>query len=176
MSRRQRLSEGPPRPPVATVRDIMTADAVTVSPETSVPRIAQLMDSRAISGLPVIDGSRRVVGVVTDADLVSRNTRLEAPEIPEIGDEGEGPRPPVDLKRRLRHKVGALARDVMTAEVITVGVDESIEGLASLLVKNGINMTPVVEGGRLAGVVSRADVIRWMTRDDWPKEQAAGNA
>ncbi len=86
MSRRQRLSEGPPRPPVATVRDIMTADAVTVSPETSVPRIAQLMDSRAISGLPVIDGSRRVVGVVTDADLVSRNTRLEAPEIPEIGD------------------------------------------------------------------------------------------
>jgi CBS domain-containing protein len=149
----------------------MTSDAVTVSPKTSVVRIAQLMDGRAISGVPVVTEKGRVIGIVTDADLVSRNTRVEPPEIPDLLEEGVQVGPPAEFRRRLVHKVGTLAKDVMTEEVLTVGPDEDVETLASILVRNGINMVPVVEAGRLAGVVSRADVIRWMTRADGAKDQ-----
>lgn len=173
MSRKQPLSKVPARPARSTVRDIMSSDPVTVFPQTSVPRIAQLMHGRGISGLPVVSETGRVVGIVTDADLVSRNTRVESPEIPDLLEEGVQVGPPAEFRRRLRPKVGAQARDVMTEEVITVGPDEDVEALATILVKNGINMVPVVEGGRIVGVVSRADVIRWMTREDWPKEKAS---
>lgn len=61
----------------------------------------------------------------------------------------------------------------MTSKVLTVGPDEDVEALAGIMVKDGINMVPVVEKGRLVGVASRADVIRWMTREDRPKARTS---
>ncbi len=156
------------------VRDIMTVEAVTVKADTSVGRIAQLMDGNAISGVPVVDEAARVIGIVTDFDLVVRNTPIDPPAfLPLL--EGRIPLETQDhFERRIRHMVGTEARDIMTEDVLTIGVDEDVETLAKLMVKNGVNLVPVVEGGRLAGVVSRADVIRWMTKDHWPTEGASG--
>lgn len=170
MSPRQRRSEVRKRAKPTTVREIMTQEAVTVAPDASVARIAQLMDGRGISGLPVVDASLKLLGIVTDADLVSRNTRIETPPITAIAEDGSVAELSQDFRVRLRHKVGTQAKDVMTARVLTVGPDEDVEALASIMVKNGINMIPVVEKGRLVGVASRADVIRWMTREEWPMD------
>jgi len=155
------------------VRDIMTVEAVTVKADTSVGRIAQLMDAKAISGVPVVDEASRVIGIVTDFDLVVRNTPIDPPAfLPLL--EGRIPLETQDhFQRRIRHMVGTEARDVMTEDVLTIGADEDVEALAKLMVKNRVNLVPVVEGGRLAGVVSRADVIRWMTKDHWPAEGAS---
>jgi len=172
MNRKQRLTEVRKSAPPTTVREIMTTDAVTVPPDASVVRIAQLMDGRAISGLPVIDASRKLLGIVTDADLVSRNTRIDSPPVTALAEDGSVAELPPDFRDRLRHKVGTRATDVMTERVLTVGPDEDVETLAEIMVKNGINMIPVVEKGRLVGVASRADVIRWMTRDHSWKDQA----
>jgi CBS domain-containing protein len=176
MSRKTPLTEArveTPAAPVTTVREIMTTDVVTASLDTSIARIAQLMDGKAISGLPVVDEAWRVVGIVTDADLIVRNTRIEAPPyLPLL--EGRIPlETPGHFQRRIRHMVGTQARDVMTEEVLTIGPDEDVEALAGIMVKKRIKLVPVVEGGRLVGVVSRSDVIRWMTRDDWPREAPA---
>lgn len=149
------------------VRDIMTEDVISAKASTSVGRIAELMNARGISGVPVVDDAKRVIGIVTDFDLVVRNTPIDPPPfLPLL----EG-RIPLEsqghFERRIRHMVGTEARDLMTEEVITIGADEDVETLARLMVKNKINLVPVVEAGRLAGVVSRADVVRWMTRDHW---------
>lgn len=173
MRRKQRSTEAPRPAPPTTVREIMTTDAVTVPPDATVARIAQLMDGRAISGLPVVDASRKVLGIVTDADLVLRNTRIDMPPITAVAEDGSVAELPPDFRARLRHKVGTKAKDVMTTRVLTAGPDEGVEALAEIMVKNGVNMIPVVEKGRLIGVASRADVIRWMTRDDWPVVRAA---
>jgi CBS domain-containing protein len=111
-----------------------------------------------------------VIGIVTDFDLVVRNTRIDPPPfLPLL--EGRIPlETQSHFNRRIRHMVGTEARDVMTEDVLTIGPDEDVETLAELMVKKRINLVPVIEGGRLAGVVSRADVIRWMTRDHWPAE------
>jgi CBS domain-containing protein len=154
------------------VRDIMTAPVVSATADTSVGRIAELMHEKAISGVPVVNDSNRVIGIVTDFDLVMRITPIDPPHfLPLL----EG-RIPLETKghfeRRIRHQVGAAARDVMTEEVITIGADENIESLAQVMVGNRIDLVPVVENGRLVGVVSRADVIRWMTRDHSPGTDA----
>jgi len=148
------------------VSDIMTADVVVATGQTSVARIAELMDEKAISGMPVVDEGNRVIGIVTDFDLIVRNTRIRPPTFLPLLDGLIPLESPGHFRRRIQHMVGMEAKDVMTQDVVTIGPDEEVEKLAELMVKAGINLLPVVEHGRLVGVVSRSDVVRWMARRD----------
>ena len=148
----------------AIVRDVMTREVFTVSPETSIARVAQLMNEHGVSGLPVIDPDRHVLGIVTDHDLIIRNTKIAPPPfLPLLED-----RIPLEslehFKRRVLRMVGSSVRDVMTTAVKTIGPNEDVDTLAERMIKERLKIVPVVEGARLAGVVTRADVIRWMTK------------
>ena len=153
-------------PPVAKVEDIMTSEVVVVHADASVGRIACLMHEKAISGIPVVDQERRLIGMVTDLDLIVRNTRIEPPAFFPILDGGIPLETPGHFKKRIQHMVGTTARDVMTEQVLTIGPEVPVETLADLMVKRHVNPVPVIEGGRLVGVVARADVIRWMVREE----------
>jgi len=155
-----------PEPPKTCVKHVMTVDVVSVPPTASVARVARLMHERAISGLPVVDLDRRVVGMVTELDLIFLNTRIDAPHFLPVLDGRIPLETPTHFRKRIQHAVGTTARDVMSEDVVTVGPDEDVETLAALMVSAKVNPVPVVENGRLIGVVSRADVIRWMARDD----------
>ena len=163
MNRDMKSAEEPVAQPRTRVREIMTADVIFASKDTSVGRLVELMDGRGISGVPVVDDGQRVIGIVTDLDIIVRHTHIDPPPfLPLL--EGRIPlETPAHFKRRIRHMVGMAACDIMTEDVTTIGPDEEVEALAELMVKKRINLVPVVEDGRLAGVVSRADIIRWMT-------------
>lgn len=138
-------------------RDIMTIDVCTLAPTTSVLEAAQLLVDRRISGAPVVDGAGRVVGIVSEGDLIRRA---------ELGTEKEwsGWREFLMAKRTLAHefirshatKIG----DVMTAPAWTVGENTTLAELAELFEKKNIRRAPVVRDGRLVGIVSRADMVR----------------
>ena len=146
------------------VRDIMTAEVVVANPDTSVNLIARLMAGRDISGVPVVEDGR-VVGIVTELDLIVRNTRLEPPAFFAILDARIPLETPAHFRERLRHMLGTHVRDVMTEKVVTIGPDEALEALAELMVKRRVNPVPVVEDGRLIGIVSRSDIIGMMAHD-----------
>lgn len=146
------------------VRDIMTVEVVVAHPDTSVNVIARLMAGRDISGVPVVEDGR-VLGVVTELDLILRNTRLEPPAFFQILDARIPLETPGHFRERLQHMLGTLAREVMTDKVVTIGPDEDLEALAELMVKRRVNPVPVVEDGRLVGIVGRSDIIRMMARD-----------
>jgi len=147
------------------VRDIMISDVVAVTAEAPVNRIAQLMCERGISGVPVVDEGGRLVGIVTELDLIVRNTRLDPPAFFLLLDGRIPLESPAHFHRRLQHMLGTRAADVMTQAVVSVGPDTEVEDLAALMVKRGVNPVPVVEGGVLAGIVSRADIVRMMARE-----------
>lgn len=147
------------------VRDIMTTEVVTAEPETSVNLVAQLMDRGGLSGVPVVDGAGRLVGIVTEVDLIVRNQRLEPPAFFQLLDGRIPLETPGHYRKHLQHMLGTHARDVMTEKVVSVGPDEEVEALAELMVKKSVNPVPVVENDRLLGIVSRADIIRMMARD-----------
>jgi CBS domain-containing protein len=146
------------------VSEIMTKEVMTVKRDTSVNEVAKLMGAHDISGVPVVDEDNHVIGIITELDLIVRNTRLEMPHFIEVMDWGRIPlERPGHVKERLRHMLGTEAADLMTEKVKTIGPDASVEELAELMVKQRVNPVPVVdETEKLIGIVSRADLVDMM--------------
>ena len=144
------------------VRQIMTTSVVKIQPSTPVSEIARLMVEHQVSGLPVVDPDNRVLGVVTEIDMVARNQRFKLPAFITFLDSIIYLETPGHFRKRLEHMLGASARDIMSEPAVTIAADASIEELAELMVDREINPVPVVEAGRLVGIVSRSDIIRLM--------------
>ncbi len=146
------------------VSEIMTQEVLSVKRDTSVNEVAQVMGAKDISGVPVVDDENHVVGIITELDLIVRNTRLEMPRFIEVMDWGRIPlQRPGHAKEKLRHMLGTQAADIMTEEVVTIGPDAPVEDLAELMVKRRVNPVPVVDAeGQLIGIVSRADIVDMM--------------
>lgn len=138
--------------------DIMTSPVVTANPQTKVRHIAALLLRHGISALPVVERGK-LVGIVSEGDLLHRH---------ELGTEAR-PRGAwrwlrllsvADSSAEYVKSHATRARDIMTAHVVCVAPDTPIAEIASLLEKRGIRRVPVVERGRLAGIVSRSDLVR----------------
>jgi CBS domain-containing protein len=139
------------------VADIMVKDVVTVGPEASVKEVAALMLKRSISGLPVVDGGGRVLGIVSEGDLIRR---------PEIGtDRAKAGWVHLLLSDEARARDfvkshGRKAREVMTQPAICVAADTPLAEVVRLMERHRVKRLPVLDGGKLAGVVTRADLLR----------------
>ncbi len=113
------------------VRDIMTTNVFTVRRDTSVNDIAKLMSERDISGMPVVDDAHHVVGIITELDMIARNTRLEMPAFIQILDLARIPvQTPGQYRSRLRHILGTRAADIMTEDVVTIGPEAEAQASA----------------------------------------------
>jgi len=146
------------------VRDLMTVEVFSVRTDTAVSDIARLMSKDHVSGVPVLGMDGELVGIVTELDLIVRNGRLEMPVFLQIFDAVVPLELPGHLTTRLRHMLGTRAEDVMKRGVHTVTADTDVEELVEVM-KRGVNPVPVLEGGRLAGIVSRSDLVRMMAKD-----------
>ena len=137
-------------------KDVMTSPVATVTPDSPVQEIAKLLIERRISAVPVVDQGERVVGIVSEGDLMRRvenaderhrswwlrllsDTRSEAADY---------------IKTH-----GRRAADVMTRDVVTVGEDTPLHEIAALLEERRIKRVPVVRDGRVVGIVSRANLL-----------------
>ena len=145
-----------------TVRDIMTADPVTVRPDTSVTAAARLMVDRGLGALPVVK-DRELVGLVTEGDLIMKDVKLEYPTYIHLLD-GFIMYPPSTsrFEHELKKAVAATVGDVMTAEPHTVQADTTVEDVATLLVERDVSRLPVLDGDELVGIVTKSDVLRAM--------------
>ncbi|MER6470741.1 CBS domain-containing protein [Streptomyces collinus] len=141
------------------VSDVMTGTVATVGRRAPFTEIVHLMRGWEISALPVIEDEGRVVGVVSEADLLP-----PAREFPDEPDAGRPvPRGPVDAAR-----AGALvAGDLMSSPAVTVRADATLAEAARLMAREGVKRLPVVDDADLlAGVLSRADLLKVFLRDD----------
>ena len=141
-------------------REIMTADVVSVAPETSTREVARLLVARGISAVPVVDATGSPIGMISEGDLISRNDsdrRARRDWWLTLLAEGEELHP--DFLATLRDSVQPV-RDVMSSPVVTVGEDTELSDIARLLVSHRIKRVPVVRDGRVVGIVSRADLVR----------------
>lgn len=147
-----------------TAAEIMTRDVITASPADTAAGIAAKLSEHDISALPVVDAEGRLVGIVSEGDLMRsfgvRNAMRRAWWL-DILAEGEELAPEfldyirVDNRR---------AKDLMTRDVITVTESCGIEAIADLLTRRRIKRVPVLRGGRVVGIVSRADIVRTLAQ------------
>ncbi|HSG76290.1 MAG TPA: CBS domain-containing protein, partial [Burkholderiales bacterium] len=137
--------------------DIMVKDVVTTGPEASVQELATLMLERRISGLPVVDGGGRLLGIVSEGDLIRR------PEIDTDRVKLGWLRLLLSDEARARDFVkshGRKAREVMTQPAISVATDAPLAEVVRLMARHRIKRLPVVDKGRLVGLVTRTDLLR----------------
>jgi CBS domain-containing protein len=138
-------------------RDLMTAEVITVPPETPFIAIARLLAERGISAVPVVDAEARVKGIVTEADLVRRLAGEEDRPVSWFASFFTNEAREADRYARTH---GVTAADIMTEAVVTVGPDTPARPIAQLMEERGIRRVLVVQEGRLKGLVSRADLLR----------------
>jgi CBS domain-containing protein len=144
----------------------MDRDPVTVRPDTSVDQIISLLAAHELPGLPVVDDEGRCVGIVTEADLVIPDEQgdLHLPHYIELFGGIVFLEPLRHFEERLRKAFAATAGDMMTPNPKTVEPDVDVREAARIISESGHNRLPVVEGGKLVGVVSRADVLGALVR------------
>jgi CBS domain-containing protein len=146
-------------------KELMSTNLVVVPPETPVAAVAELLASRGISAVPVVDGAGLPLGVVTEGDLIRR--LADAPRGP-MGWFFDLFRASAPLAGRFAKAHGKTARDVMTMDLVTVPEEATAEEVAQLMERHGIRRVPVVRDGRMVGLVSRADLLRAILRPPAP--------
>jgi CBS domain-containing protein len=138
------------------VRDLMTTDIASVSPDTPVGVVVHLLAERGISGVPVMDADGVLLGMVTEGDLMRR---LALSDEPRHGWFWTPFDDQVGAAERSASVRGAAARDVMTARPLTVTEGTNARHAARLMDEHEVRRLPVLRDGRVIGVVSRSDLL-----------------
>jgi len=140
-----------------TVKDVMTTRVIWVTKDATFREMAAALREHRVSAFPVVDDDRKVIGVVSEADMLNKEALIDEPGV-------------VDgiLHRRDQVKArGISAGDLMTTAVVAVRPDDTVEHAAKLMYDRGVKRLPVTaESGRLVGIISRADVLSVFDRTD----------
>ena len=146
-----------------TAKDIMTTDVIVAKKDDSIANVATLLIREKIGGLPVVDEENKVVGIISETDIMQKETDIESPrvinffqglifldDIKKLED---------DMKKVAAYKV----EDLMSKDIITVNEDDSFDYVANVMIKKSINRVPVVDKGNfLKGIICRYDIIKAM--------------
>lgn len=142
----------------------MQKDVVTIKEDATMQELAELLSEHNISGVPVIDDENRVVGIATEGDLVAIDAEIHFPHYIQLLDSVIFLESVKKFDERLRKAAAYRIREMMTTDVVTVQHDEPLEKVATLMTDNEVNRLPVLEGDKLLGIVTRADVVRAMSQ------------
>ena len=150
-----------------SVADIMDPDPVTVTEEDTVESVLRVLRENELPGVPVVNSGGRCIGIITEADLVlaGETEDLHLPHYFELFGGFVFLEPLSHFEDRLRKATAALARDLMTEDPVTMEPGDSVADAARLISRSKHNRLPVVEHGRLVGVITRVAVLEALTRD-----------
>lgn len=144
-----------------TAREIMTRQVRTVAEDTSIEALARAFEETEVSGFPVLDAEGKLVGVVTESDLIHQNQRLHIPTAVAIFDAvfvlGSSKR----LEEEIQRMSATRAGEIMTRDPVTVREDATMEEVATIMGDQGVHTLPVLDdSGHLVGVIGKRDIIR----------------
>ncbi len=146
-----------------TAKDLMSANVIAVTLDTEIRELAKILAASRISGAPVLDGAGRVIGVVTESDLIFQNKKVHIPTAFAILDSFIFLEDPEKMEQELRKMAGTKVADICTANPVTVREDTAVEEIATLMAEKKVHTLPVLDqNGQLVGVIGKADLIRMM--------------
>jgi len=141
-------------------KDIMSVNVITVKKEASVRELAALLLLNDISGAPVVDADGRVVGVVTESDLIFQNKKVHLPTAVAILDAFLFLERPDKMEKELKKIAGATVGDICSHNLISVAPETGLDELATLMAEKQVHTLPVMAAGELVGVIGKSDIIR----------------
>lgn len=147
-----------------TIADIMTRDVISVKSETTVRELADLFASHHFGSLPVVDENGALTGIVTASDLVEQGKNLHIPTVISLFDWVIPLESEKSLERELNRMGAQTAGELCSQEVITIESSAAVSDAADLMSQHKLHALPVIDNGKLVGIVARIDIIRTLNR------------
>jgi CBS-domain-containing membrane protein len=145
-------------------KDIMTKDVITVKPEATVEELARLLMNNKISGVPVTDDKKRLIGIVTENDLIRQNKRLHIPTVIRLFDAfillGSG-----RMEEEIKKMAAATVDEICTRKVLSITEETTLDEIATIMAEQHIHLLPVLRENTVVGIVGKADMVRAMTHE-----------
>lgn len=149
-----------------TVEQVMTSNPVTVKPETPLKEAIEILVTKKISGLPVVDDSDKLIGVISETDLTWQETGVEPPPYIMILDSIIYLENPARYEKEIHKALGQTVKEVMSDKPISVKPTQTIKEAANLMHHKKIRRLPVVDShGKVIGILTQGDIIRMMASD-----------
>ena len=146
-----------------TAADIMTKEIHTVHPDTEIIALAKKFVEYNVNAMPVVDDAGKLVGMVTQTDLVEQDKPLHIPTVISLFDWVIYLESPKKFTEEVRKVTARRVAEICGRDVVTCAPEDSVPTIANLMVDNKIHLVPVLSDGRMVGVVSRLDIIRSMS-------------
>jgi CBS domain-containing protein len=147
------------------VKDVMSRNVITVRPEAHIQDVAALMTAHHLRALPVVDDENQVVGIITESDLFLKEKGIpfSAVKLPALFEKWVDPSHLSEIYLAASEHTAA---DVMTDDVVTVSPNDTVGHSAFLMFKHDFRTLPVVDNGKLVGIISRVDFIRLLAGEE----------
>jgi len=143
-----------------TAKDIMKTDVITVSSETEIIYAAKLLLENHINGVPVVDKGGKLAGILCQSDIIAQQKKLPIPSLFSFLDGFISLSSMKNLEKEVQKIAATTVSHAMTPNPVTVRSDTLIEVIAALMVDNNFHTLPVVDEGKLVGIVGKEDVLR----------------
>jgi CBS domain-containing protein len=143
-----------------TAKDIMTKDVVTVTPDTSIEKLAALLVNNKISGAPVVDTNGALFGMVTENDLISQNKRLHIPTVVSFLDAAIYLESSKKFAEEVRRVTATKVGDICSKKVVTISEETTLTDIATIMDEKKVHVLPVIRDGKVVGIVGKRDVVR----------------
>ncbi|HHP7229952.1 MAG TPA: CBS domain-containing protein [Xenococcaceae cyanobacterium] len=150
-----------------TVAEIMTPNPISVTPKTPLQKAIALLVEKKISGLPVLDEQGKLVGMISESDLMWQETGIETPPYIMLLDSVIYLQNPTRYEKEIHKALGQTVEDVMSDRPITVQGERSVKEAAKLMHDKKIRRLPVVDpAGKILGIITQGDIVRMMAADE----------
>ncbi len=144
-------------------RDLMAKDVLTVTPETSISHAASLLLQYHINGMPVVDEENNLVGIICQSDIITQQKKLPLPTIFTLLD-GIIPLTSMShMEKEVQKMAATRVNEAMTPDPTSVTPDTELEEMAEIMVTKNYHTLPVVEDGKLVGIIGKEDVLKTLT-------------
>lgn len=141
-------------------KDIMVTEVITIKQHATIEEIARVLIDNKISGVPVVDEAGHLMGMVTEGDLLHKETNPRLPHAVNILGAIIYYNGVEQYNEDFKKMMASQALNIMTDKVITVTAEQEVEGIVKLMLEHGIKRVPVMEGERIVGIISRADIVK----------------
>lgn len=146
-------------------RDIMTKKVITLTPTATVTEAARTLSQKRISGAPVLNSESKMIGIVSESDLIIQDVKLHFPTYIQLLDSYIYLGSLAKFEKTLKKAVAVKVKDIMTTEVITTSPEASLEDVATVIMKEHVSILPVTEDDKVIGIITKRDIVRSLGRD-----------
>ena len=147
-----------------TAKDIMTRDVLTVKPDTSIEELSSILVNNEISGVPVVDDSGALFGIVTENDLISRNKRLHIPTVVSFLDAAIYLESSKKFEQEVKRLTATRVGDICSRKVVTITEDTTVIDIATIMSEKKVQLLPVIKADKVVGIVGKRDMVKAVIR------------